>query len=170
MPYVPIADAQIEIGQPTKKEIFQRIKDNQESFNNDIEALKQTSAVDIFNIRYTGNINQYLEAEIALASPTYKAPVSGTMTSFVVTLLTASVSGSLEVSIDKSVDNGINWTPLLVSPVTVSGLTVGSISGAVTWVSVAAQSFNQNDMLRLNIDGIQVEQGNFHVSIYGELG
>lgn len=169
MPYVAIPDPLIEIGQPTKKEIFQRIKDNQESFNSDIEALKQTAAVDIFNIRYTGLTQHYSGAEFAATLPTYKAPVGGTITSFIITLLTSSTSGNLEVTIEKSIDNGINWSPLLTAPVTLTGTTIGSVSGAVPWIDIPSQSFNQNDLLRLNINGVQVQQGNFHISVYGEL-
>lgn len=169
MAYTPIPDAQIQIGEPTKKEIFQTIKDNQESFNTDIEALKQTSTIDIFNVRYTGELNHYSQAEIDAATPTFKAPLSATITSFVITLLTASTSGTLEIGIEKSIDNGVNWTPLLNTDVTVSGTTVGSISGSVDWIDIPSQSFNQNNLLRLKINGIQVDQGNFHVSVYGEV-
>ena len=170
MPYVPIADAQIEIGQPTKKEIFQRIKDNQESFNNDIEALKQTATIDIFNIRYSGTLSDYSTTELNTGLPTYKAPVNAIITSFVITLLSPSSSGTLSIMIQKSVDNGINWTNLLTSAVSLTGITTGSLSGSVSWANVAAQSFNQNELLRLNITGVQTNQGNFHVSIYGEVG
>lgn len=169
MAYVVIPDALIEIGQAVKKEIFSRIKANQESFNTDIEALKQTASVDIFDIRYSGNTNHYSAAEIASALPTYKAPVSATITSFIITLLTSSTSGNLEIMIEKSTDNGINWSPLLSGYVTLTGTTIGSVSGSVPWIDVPSQSFNQNDLLRLSIDGVQVNQGNFHVSVYGEL-
>lgn len=169
MAYTPITPAQIAIGEPTKKEIFQQLVDNQDSFNTDIEALKQTSTVDIFNVRYTGELNQYSEADIDAATPTYKAPVAATMTSFVITLLTASTSGTLEIGLEKSIDNGVNWTPLLNTDVTLSGTTAGSISGAVDWVDIPSQSFAQNNLLRVKINAIQVDQGNFHLSIYGEV-
>lgn len=169
MAYVELDDALIQVGEPTKKEIFQTIKDNQESFNTDIEALKQTATIDIFDLKYTGDLPQYSATELDNAKPTFRAPVSATFTSFVVTLLEASTSGNLEVSIEKSVDNGANWSALLTTPVTVSGTTAGSISGAVNWIDVPSQSFAQNDMLRIIIDGVQVNQGDFHISVYGEL-
>ncbi len=169
MAYVEIPDALIQIGKPTKKEIFQRIKDNQESFNTDIENLKQTATVDIFNIRFSGDLPHYSAAEISSSLPTYKAPVAATITSVVITLLSASTSGTLEVMIEKSIDNGANWSPLLTTYVTLTGTTIGSISGAVPWIDVPSQSFLQNNLLRLNINGVQVDQGNFHISVYGEL-
>ena len=169
MAYTVIPDALIEIGEATKKEIFQTIKDNQESFNTDIEALKQTSTIDVFNLRFSGSIADYTATQLTNRAPTFKAPVGATMTSFVVTLLSASTSGNLEVQLDKSTDNGVNWTPLLTTPVTVTGTTVGSISSTVDWVDTPSQSFDQNDLLRIRITGVQVDQGEFHISIYGEV-
>jgi hypothetical protein len=169
MPYVPLNATDIEAGKPVKEELFSTIKDNQDYFNTAITALEQGATIDIFNIKFGGDIENYTEAEITERIPVYKATVDGTITSFVLTLLTASTSGNLEIELDKSTDNGINWSPLLNNPVTITGTTVGSLSGSVDWVSVAAQSFNQNDLLRLRPTGVQVDQGEFHVSIYGEL-
>jgi len=156
-------------GKPTKEEIFDYIRDNQESFNTDIEALKQTSVIDIIDTKIAGKINDYTQAQIQNRMPVFKAPVSATMTSFVVSLLEASTSGTLQVEVEKSTDNGANWSPLLTSPVEVTGTTAGSISGAVNWINAAAQDFAQNDLIRITIPGLQVDQGAFSVSIYGEL-
>lgn len=169
MAYTVIPSGDIVAGKPTKEEIFDQIRTNQESFNTDIEALKQTSRIDIFNVKFSGEVNQYSQSELDSFAPTFKAPVDATMVSFVVTLLSASTSGNLEIGLEKSTDNGVNWTPLLNNPVTVSGSTVGSVSGVVDWVDVPSQSFDENDLLRIRVEGLQVDQGEFHVSIYGEV-
>lgn len=169
MPYVAIPDAWLDAGKPTKEEIFDYIKANQESFNTDIEALKQTSVIDVIDAKIGGSINDYDEAAIQKRMPVFKAPVAATMTSFVVTLLEASTSGTLQVEVEKSTDNGANWSPLLTTPVQVTGTTAGSISGAVNWINAAAQDFAQNDLIRISIPGLQTGQGAFHVSIYAEL-
>ena len=169
MAYTVIPAGDIVAGKPTKEEIFDQIRTNQEQFNSDIAALQQTATIDIFDFKVSGGINDYTEAGLTVRLPTFKAPVDATFVSFVATLLTASSSGTLEVEMDKSTDNGINWTPLLSSPVEITGTTVGSISGSVNWVSVPLQSFDQNDLLRLRITSVQVNQGDFHISIYGEL-
>ena len=169
MAYTPIPASWIEAGKPTKEEIFQYLRDNQESFNADIEALKQTSRIDILDFSVTGNINDYDTAELLKFIPTFRAPVTGTITQVLLTLLSTSTSGTLQVQIEKSTDNGINLSPLLSSPVEITGTSVGSISGAVAFSSPANQAFAENDLLRIQILGIQVNQGNFHVSIYGEL-
>ena len=170
MPYVPLNAADIEAGKPTKEEIFQQIKDNEDYLNSTVASLQQTAIVDVFNIKFGGFISQYDATDILEQVPVYKAPVDGTIVSFVLTLLQASTSGNLEFEIDKSIDNGVNWTPLLNNPVTISGTAVGSLSGAVDWVDVPSQSFEQGDLLRLRITGVQVDQGEFSVSIYAELG
>lgn len=169
MAYLAVPDAWIQAGLPTKEEIFQYLKDNQESFNTDIEALKQTSVIDVIDTKIGGNINDFTQVEIQRRMPVFKAPVSASMTSFVVTLLEPSTSGTLQVEVEKSTDNGANWSPLLTTPVEVTGTTAGSISGAVNWISAASQDFNQNDLLRITIPGLQSNQGCFQVSIYAEL-
>lgn len=169
MAYDPLTAGDLVAGKPTKEEIFTTIRANQEQFASDIASLQGTAKVDIFDIKFSGEIDQYSAAEVASFVPVYKAPTGAQMVSFVVTLLTASTSGTLEVEIDKSTDNGANWSALLNSPVELTGTTVGSISGSVDWVDVPSQSFAQNDLLRLRFTGVQVDQGEFHVSIYGEL-
>ena len=169
MAYTAINPADIVAGKPTKEEIFTTIRDNQESFNTDIEALKQTAQIDIFNMKFSGSIDQYTLAEIAERVPVFRAPVDATIVNFKIVLLDDSTSGTLEMEIDRSTDEGVNWTPLLSDPVEVTGLTTGSVSGSVSFVDVASQSFNQNDLLRIRVVGAQVDQGEFHVSIYGEL-
>ena len=169
MAYDPVLDAWIQAGKPTKEEIFAFFKANQESFNTDIEALKQTAQIDIIDTKIAGNISDYTTPEIQLRMPVFKAPVDAKITSVVVTLLEVSTSGTLQVDIEVSTDNGVNWSTRLTSPVDLTGLTVGSLSGAVNFINVAAQSFNQNDLVRISIPGVQVDQGAFQVSIYGEL-
>jgi len=168
--YTPINPADIQAGKPTKEEIFDTIRSNQESFNTDIEGLKQVSTVDIFNVLFSGDINNYSLAEVTDRVPVYRAPVGATIVNFKAVLLEASTSGTLELEIEKSTDEGVNWVPLLNSPVTISGTAVGSISGAVDFTSAAAQDFNQGDLLRIKVTGVQVNQGSFHISVSGELG
>lgn len=169
MPYTVLPPTWIEAGKPTKEEIFQNLRDNQESFNNDIEALKQTSTIDIFDFMVSGFISDYSSGDLNNFFPTFRAPVSGTITQVLLTLLSASGSGSLQIQMDKSTDNGVNWNPLFTSPVEITSSTTGSISGAVSFISPALQLYNQNDLLRVRIVGTQVNQGKFHISVYGEL-
>lgn len=169
MPYVAIPASWIVAGKPTKEEIFQYIRDNQESFNTDIEALKQTAVIDIFDMHVNGDISNYTQAEMNSALPVFKSPVDLTITSVVFTLLEPSTSGTLAIELEVSTDNGVNWSPIFSSPVQLTGTAVGSLSGAVNFVNVAAQSLSQNDLLRININTVQVDQGGFQFSVYGEL-
>lgn len=169
MAYVALTPSDLLAGKAGKEEIFTLIRANQESFNTDIEALKQTSTIDIFDVKYSGSLSQYSSADLTTQSPVFKAPVGATMTSFTMTLLSASTSGTLSLEIDKSTDNGANWTALLSSSVDLTGITIGSISGTVNWVDTPSQSFAQNDLLRIRVTGVQVDQGEFQLSIYGEV-
>lgn len=169
MAFTTIPPSWILAGNPTKEELFQYIKDNQDCFNVDIELLKQTSAIDIIDVAIDGFPSDYTTSELQEYMPVFKAPVSGSITSVVLTLMQASTSGTLQIDIEKSIDNGANWSPLLTSPVEITGTAAGSISGAVNFINTAAQDFNQNDLIRIVYTGSQVNQGAFHVSIYGEL-
>lgn len=168
MAYVPIDPALIVVGEPTKKEIFDRIRENQESFNGDIEALKQTSTISVFDVRFIGDLNSFPQT-FNQRMPVSKAPGGYQFTSVVITLLEPSVSGQIEMNIEKSTDGGVNWSQLLSSPVVLDGLTVGSISGAVNWVDSPSQFVAQNDLVRVQFSALQAGQGSFHVSVYGEV-
>jgi len=169
MPFIELPAAWIEAGKPTKEEIFQYIRDNQDSFNTDIEALKQTSTIDIIDVAIGGSIADYSGPEVQSRMPIFKAPISGSITSVVVSLIEPSTGGTLQLDIQKSTDNGANWSDLLSSPVELTGTTPGSISGAVNFINAASQNFTQNDLIRIVITSTQTNQGKFHVSIYGEV-
>ena len=169
MAYLAVPLSWIEAGKATKEEIFRYFRDNQESFNNDIEALKQTAQVDIIDVKVAGDIQQYTTTEIQKSMPVFKSPFDLTITSFVVAALEGSTSGTLQVDLEVSEDNGANWSTRLTTPVELPAGSPGDISGAVNFINVAAQSFNQNDLVRITIPGVAVNQGAFHVSIYGEL-
>ena len=169
MPFLPVPPAWIEAGLPTKEELFRYITDNQDSFNTDIEALKQTAVVDIIDSQIAGSVGDYSAAEINTAMPTFKSPVDVNITSVVVSLLEPSTSGVLAIDLERSTDNGANWSSVLSSNVELTGLTAGSISGAVNFINVAAQALSQNDLFRVQVSTLQVGQGSFHVSVYGEL-
>ena len=99
----------------------------------------------------------------------FKAPISGTMTSVVMSVLTASTSGTLSVDIEISTDNGANFSTVLTTAVTLTGTTAGSISGAVNFINEAAQEYNKNALIRIVIQWLHTVQGEFHVRLYGEI-
>lgn len=158
--------ADIVAGKPTKEEIFSDIDTILDDHETRISAVEGTSRVDLFNIKYTGDVSLYSGTELDNLAPTYKAPVNLNITSFVITLLEASTSGTLALDLEKSTDNGVTFNSILTGTVDVTGTTVGSTSGTVTFTSNA---INQNELVRIRISGIQVDQGTFHVSIYGEV-
>jgi len=167
--YIALRDEDIEAGKPTKEEIFKRIQENQDCFNTDIELLKQTAGLDIFNIKFAGNIGQYSLQEVSQRVPVYRANLAATITQFRIALLSSSTSGIIQVELERSTDEGANWSGLLLSPVELTGVIPGSVSGNVNFISPASQEFNQNDLLRIRIIGLQLDQGEFHIAVSGEL-
>ena len=166
MAYDPLTAAEIAAGKATKEEIFSKIKSNQDEFNTEIANLQGTSNVSVFDIHYSGSISSYELDDVNDRSPIFKAPSAGTIVSFFATLLSASTSGSLSINIEKSTDNGVNWTPMTTSPLTLTGLVAGSTESSVTW---SDDTVAQNDLIRLTFDATQVDQGDFHISTYMEL-
>lgn len=159
--------ADIVAGKPTKEEIFQEIDSVLTDHENRLDLLDGDSQFDLFNVNFTGRVDEYSVAIINQRCPIYKAPAAGSIVSVVVTLLEASTSGTLSLDIQKSTDNGQNWNSVLSSSVDLTGLTVGSLSGAVNFV-VGGEVVTQNELYRIQLTSIQVGQGDFHVSIYGE--
>lgn len=170
MAYVELDDALIEVGEATKKEIFQRIKDNQVSFNSDIEALKQSSTVSVYNMTISGGLD-YSESQFQSFIPIYEAPVDFGIVGVSFVLLDDSTSGDLEIMLQKSSDDGLNWNNILTTNVAIDGaidgVTAGTRSGAVNFIT-DAQLISQGDLVRFNIKTVQVNQAPFHLSIYGE--
>ena len=88
--------------------------------------------------------------------------------SVIVTLLEASTSGTIELDIEVSTDNGVNWNSVLATTPQVTTSTVGSISSSFSFVS-GGEVLTQNDLYRIQLVQKQVDQGDFHVSVYGDL-
>lgn len=169
MAYTTIPSAWVQAGEPTKEELFQLIRDNQEHFDAEITGLQQTAIYPLFDMKIGGYLNGYSQTYFENHAPTIRSAVDTTIVEFKMTLLSASGAGTFEVDLQKSTDNGATWSALLSSNVSISGTTVGSISSAPSWISVAHQDIAQGDLLRLRIRGVQSSQGRVHVLIYGEL-
>lgn len=168
MAYVAVPDSWTNASEPTKEEIFKYLVNNQDSFNTDIEALKQASRIDMFNIIFAGYIEQYSEADILARIPVYRSDVDLTITSVSIVLLENSGSGTLEMDLEVSTDNGVSWSSRFTTTLDLTGTTVGSTTGSVPWINAAAQDINEGDLVRVRLTGAQVDQGDFHVKIYGE--
>jgi hypothetical protein len=171
MAYTTLPAADIVAGKPTKEEIFDQIRTNQEDFDTRITGLTGTNAIDVFNVKFGGSISQYSVTSIASRIPVFRAPVGAKLIQFNVTLLgNSSTGGTLTVDLKRSTDNGVTFTSIMLNPVTVTGLIAGSKNTTVDWLSVPDQSFNQDDLLQVEITGLQTNQAPFHVAISGELG
>lgn len=169
MAYTTVPPEWIEAGEPTRKELFERIKDNQDFFDSQIDALTQTSKVSMFNLTLGGSLNQYTVAQINNRMPVYAAPLSAQIVEVKATLLTASTSGTFSFDILKSTNNGVSFNTLLTANVQLTGVAVGSQSGSVNFISALSQEFDQGDLIRINIAGLQANQGKVLLEIYSEL-
>jgi hypothetical protein len=170
MAYVPILDEWIEAGKPTKEEIFQYLKANQEYFNTSIDALSQTATFSLYNLTVGGSVNQYTTAQINARFPIFRAPVNAEINDIRITLLATSSSGNLTLQVERSTNDGVSWNPLLTgSGTTLTGTAVGSQNGAVTFIAIDSGIFQQGDLFRIVLNSIKSTQGQFHVNITAEV-
>ena len=168
MAFLPIPAAWIEAGKPTKEEIFQYLVDNQESFNADIELLKQTSRISIFNTRIHGSFREYSEAQLLEILPVFRAMATGFITEVRLAQLGTDATGTFTVQFDKSIDGGSSWLPILSTPVVLTLGSPGNSSTGVNFVT-GGENFNQNDMIRVRLLGSSGTPESFHINVYGEL-
>ena len=118
----------------------------------------------------------------------FKASNNFVLTEFRVTLVqnagvgangwyaSSSQFGTLEIDLQKSVDDGISWqTVCLTRPSigTASGSVIGDnvANGTYPLASIdpAAQEIAIGDLLRLVVTSKKQRQGSFHIHVYGEL-
>lgn len=170
MAYTPILDEWIEAGKPTKEEIFQFLKANQDFFSASIDALAQTATFSLFNTKVAGSISQYSLGQINARMPIFRAPVNAEINDVRVTLMDSSSSGTLTLQVERSVDDGVNWNPLLVGTGTeLTGTDVGDSNGAVNFIDIDTNIFQQGDLFRIQLTTLQAGQGAFHVNITAEV-
>lgn len=161
-----LTPAEIAAGQPTKEELFTKIRDNQIEFESNIASLQSgASKTQIFNLAYTGYMDDYDITDLNERTAVFSAPNGFEIVQFKISLLSASVSGTLGVIIEKSTDDGANWTSIMTSTLQLTGTTAGSVSGVPSFSNDAV---NQGDLLRLTFQSQQVDQGDFKITVYGE--
>lgn len=161
-----LTPAEIAAGQPTKEELFTKIRDNQLEFESNIASLQSgASKTQIFNLAYTGYMDDYDITDLNERTAVFSAPNGFEIVQFKISLLSASVSGTLGVIIEKSTDDGANWTSIMTSTLQLTGTTAGSVSGVPSFSNDAV---NQGDLLRLTFQSQQVDQGDFKITVYGE--
>lgn len=176
MAYTAIPSVWIEAGKALKKRILQRISgnlDDHETRINNIEA--GASKVIAFDFEVMGFIDNYSAADLVQIG-THRAANNYTITEAKLVLMNgssspfSSLSGVLQIDIERSVDNGITWDTIFASrPSIPDGVNATGTESALITFALEGGSIAKDELLRVNVTSKKDTQGSFLISVYGDL-
>lgn len=167
MAFVTIPSGDLDVGDPVKKDIMDLIKSNEDDLNSRLNFVEGGfNKVIAFNGK-VANAGLYVSTSTFEGLDIFTAPQAFTLTSAIVTVDVAGTSGTLEIDVQKSTDDGATWTTVFTTKPSVAfgiGDNAASSNATFSVTSVAA-----GDLLRLDISGFQSPQRAFFVYVIGEL-
>jgi hypothetical protein len=158
MAFTPITSAQIEVGEPTKKEIFTKTKDNFDDHETRISSLEAGATSTVpgeFLIQDSGLVQD----EAAFSAP---IPFDITITDVKLTVETAGSAGTLEV--DVLSDQGGSFSTVLSGNLT-RAFGDGDRS-SVSAGSLVTTDVDANKFFRLDVKAVQTGMRNAKVQIF----
>ena len=171
MAFTPLDPADIEVGKPVKKKLFQTTKDNFDDLDSRIGALETgASKVDVF-ICEIANLGQYVNGTILERIMLHRASRDLRIINVQVYVLASSsgalpTGGTLEYDVRTGSDVSSLSTVFTVKP-TITGLTEGSTNSAVSFIT-NGELVSQGDWIALDITNLQTDQSRIFVDIYCE--
>lgn len=167
MAFVTIPSSDLDVGDPVKKDIMDKVKDNFDDHETRINTIEGGfNKVSVFNGK-VANAGLYVSASTLEGLDVYTAAQAFTLTSAIVTVDVAGTSGTLEIDIQKSTDDGASWATVFSTKPSVafgSGDNTPSSNAVFSTTSIAT-----GDLLRLDISSFQSPQRAFWVYVIGEL-
>lgn len=156
MAFSAITTAQIQVGEPTKKEIFQKTKDNFDDHETRILDLESSSSA-TFPMSFVISDSGVVDDEVAYI----RVPFNITVTSVILTVVEAGTAGTLEI--DVLSNQGGSFSTILPSTLT-RAYTAGDFS-STTSASIVTDDIDSGKILRLDIDAVQTEMRDAFVTI-----
>jgi hypothetical protein len=169
--FIPISAADVDVGRPTKKEIFERTRCNFDDHETRIANIESGIAKVVIFDDYVLNGVQYSSSSFIEDVDMVISPVTFTLTTAVLTVLQSGTSGTFEIDILKGPDSDrANATTIFDTRPSVD-FSAGDHSKSVNAVfsSPSGTDVTQNDHLFLDITSFQPGGKRFHVLLYGEL-
>lgn len=174
MAFTPIDQAQIEVGKPVKKELWQKTKDNLDDHEARITSLAQSAAkIDVF-VCEISNLLQYSPNNSDLNRILlFKASRNFRIINAQIYVLfgganqdVAPTAGTLEVDVKKGTDLQVMNTIFSIRP-SVSTFAEGDTNASVGFVP-NGEIIDQGDWVQLDITSLQTSQSRIFVDIFGE--
>ncbi len=163
MAYVTITDQEIEVGEPTAKPLFDKIKDNLDDHEDRLGAI-EVAATSRPPIDF--GVFGIMQAPFAYDGLLiYRTPIDITATGVRLLQKIAGASGTLTVDIEYKRGGGA-WTSILTGPISLT-----SADGDLALESgvLAITDFLAGDLFRLNVDSVQADQEDFIAYIENEV-
>lgn len=166
MPFETIPSSLIQVGRPTKKEIFQKAKDNFDDHEDRIILVEDAiNKIVIFDFLVV-NGAQYAAGTSLAGIAVWRAPSTFDLYDAVVTSITAGASGTTEFDIQVGSDLD-TMTSVFTTRPSVSFSAGDNISSSNAVFSTF--TINEGDFLRLDITSLQSPQYSFHLQVFGEI-
>jgi len=163
MAFSAITDAEIEVGEPTAKPLFEKIQGNLDDHETRIGA-GETGLTSRPPIEFgVFGILQNTFAKDGMLH--YRVPVGLRLTAARLFIVNAGTSGSVEVDVEYKRGSG-SWTSILNSTIS-SAFGDGDLH--VETGSLAVTDLEAGDFLRLNVDSVQVDMEDFVVYLENEV-
>lgn len=175
MSYVPLDLNEIKAGEPLKEEILQKIKDNQDSFNNTLQGLEAGGTVVIANLLIQG-VSEPSTGVLESRMPIFRARFETRIIWWQLAFPnihpddTENLTGTLNINIEKSTDIGDTWNEIWSSDLSTSDDGQGdSITASLTPSSTDSNVLQPGDMVRIKYNNRRNKEPNHHHLIIGEL-
>jgi hypothetical protein len=167
MAFVTIPSSWLDVGDPTKKELFETIKDNLDDLDTRVGTFElSANKVVVFN-EYIVSGSKLVVTSAIERMTVFRAPSEMTLLTAILTNYRAGTSGILEVDVKKGTSPSTLTTVFTTKP-SIS-YTAGNNSQSSNAVFAGTITVSQNEYLQLNITGVQTTQGPFHFLMYGEI-
>jgi hypothetical protein len=162
MSFDPLNSDEIAAGKPTKQELFTKTKGNFDDHEDRLIVVEGAiGRLPPIEFDVVGVLNSPLTMTAALV---YRIAANLKITAARLLIKTAGASGSVQIDIEYKRGAGA-WTSILSSPVSASYALgdYATVSG-----TLALQDFQSGDLLRMNINSVQVNMQDFSVYLENE--
>ena len=186
MAFTEYTSEEIEVGKSIKKSLWDKLKNNFSDHELRIYDVEQNSGkVVVANFSVTGYISHYESPEL-VDILTFRAPAAFELIEFSITLtdstnafnsvgvpVVSSTVGLLELNIQKSINNGIDYVEILSTKPSIAdgrnGKGLSSNDAGNTPAFFNDVSVKQDDLLRIDVTSLKDITGSFQVTCYGEI-
>lgn len=164
MAFDTIPPAWLDVGDPTKKELFDRMKANEDDLDNrisDVEAALTSETPIQFQVD-----GQYWRMAIPItgASPTIRIPFNITLTSALLHVVDDGSSGTLDCDVQRDSGGGFS-TIFSVRPT----LTFGGGANSTSTGTLSVTDIDVGDFLRMDIITTQIDNESFNLYLTWEV-